>query len=213
MEQPQETQAHNLHIKYAVDKIAASMALILLSPIFFLISAAMFIESLLCPASRGTFFVTEKRYSANVPFNMFKFRSYFSIDDHLHHENSGTRAFINERRQTIVGYVLRKFYLDELPQLLNILKGQMSFVGPRPFPEKEYSLFLTNGYKSKAVLRGGLCGPVQAMKGDWEETVHGFEADEQLIESYTSLSPLGVLKLDLKIIWNTVRTVLRGEGL
>ena len=77
-------------------------------------------------------------------------------DDTLNADKKGTTDFINDRDLTFVGNVLRKYYLDELPQLVNIIKGEMSFIGPRPVPEDQYISTLEQGYQAKRVLRAGL---------------------------------------------------------
>ena len=131
----------------------------------------------------------------------------------MHAHKRGTTDFANDRNVTPVGYVVRKFYLDELPQLWNILVGQMSFVGPRPVPAPMYENVLEQGFQSKRVLRAGLCGPVQALKGRWREFGRYLDADESLVHEYSRRSAVGVFMLDLLIMWQTFRKVLEGDGL
>ena len=109
---------------------------------------------------------------------------------------------------------MRKFYLDELPQLFNVLKGDMSFVGPRPWPEKQYMDVLAHGFHARRVVRGGLCGPLQALKGAAPEDKppNKFEVEDRLVADYCERSALGVVFYDLRLIGKTLRVVWRAEG-
>ena len=156
-------------LKYTFDKIVALSGLLLLSPLFMSIILAIWIEGLIFPRSRGPSFIYEIRISQHRAFPLWKFRTFYCENDILHQDKRGTPGGLDERITTKVGYVLRKYYFDELPQLLNILYGHMSFVGPRPVPQLMYIRILKAGYQSKRLLRAGLAGPVQYLKGKWRK--------------------------------------------
>ena len=208
-----EYEGRNLFLKNWADRLLGAFFMVLLSPLFLILAAAIILEGLIFGDARGPVFVGQRRFSANKPFNLFKFRSYYIQDDTLHKDKTDTIWFINERRQTRVGKVLRKFYLDELPQLFNILCGDMSFVGPRPWPGKQNKEVIALGFQSRRFLKGGLCGPNQSLKGVKEKPAHKFELEEMLLELYMSRSAIGVVWTDVRLVWGTLRVAFRAEGL
>ncbi len=204
---------NNLYIKSVFDRTFSAFLFILLSPLFLLIISAIVFEEVVTCKKYNPIFVKEKRVSADRPFFLIKFRTYNIPEDAvLEQLNKKPTEFINKQKNTHVGTILKKFYLDELPQLFNILKGEMSFVGPRPYPEKEYNDLLKTGHKSKKLLKGGLCFPVQSLKGKWDKHPDRLDYDEMVVHKYMEKSPLGVLFLDIKIMFNTFIVVLRGGG-
>lgn len=110
-------------MKRLIDICLSLLALVLLSPLFLVIGIAIILES-----KGGMFFMQERVGKEFQLFNLYKFRSMRPNVEHLGQITVGER----DPRITTVGYFLRKYKLDELPQLWNILKGDMSFVGPRP---------------------------------------------------------------------------------
>ena len=202
-----------LKLKYGVDKILATLLVVILLPLLVLITVAILIENLVHSDSRGPVFIFDRRITEGRPFRMIKFRTYFVQDDPKHADKIGTTDFINLRAMTSVGSFLRRYYFDELPQLINILKGDMSFIGPRPIPEKEYRKILGCGYRSKSLLRAGLGGPGQAMKGKMVEFQGGLKADEKLINLYDQASALKILLIDFDIMWSSLKKVIEADGL
>jgi Undecaprenyl-phosphate glucose phosphotransferase len=119
-------------IKRAFDLVAASIGLIMLAPLFVTVAAAIRLES------RGPVFFRQTRHGFNNELiHIFKFRSMHTIED----GHNFTQAVKNDPRVTAVGHFLRKTNIDELPQLFNVLFGQMSLVGPRPHPIALNDLF------------------------------------------------------------------------
>ena len=111
-------------LKRSFDLFFAGLGLFVLSPVFCLISFLIFKED------KGPIFFRQERVGKDeIPFRIYKFRSMF-VDA----EKRGTQITIGHRdpRVTSIGYFLRKYKIDELPQLINVFKGEMSFVGPRP---------------------------------------------------------------------------------
>ncbi|QRM57352.1 sugar transferase (plasmid) [Sinorhizobium sp. BG8] len=133
--------------KRAFDISAAAVALAFLSPIFLLLAA------LVKMSDGGSVLYGHRRIGHNgQPFHCLKFRTMVENNDRVLQEylrkNPGayeewreTRKLQNDPRVTIIGSILRKLSLDELPQLLNILRGEMSIVGPRPVVEDELELY------------------------------------------------------------------------
>ena len=121
-------------VKRLFDIMAASAALIVLSPVFLVTALAILLED-----GRPVFFVQPRAGKDMQPFRMYKFRSMFKNADQLfaalqeQNEQSGNAFKIkDDPRITKVGKFIRKYSVDELPQLINVLKGEMSIVGPRP---------------------------------------------------------------------------------
>lgn len=111
-------------IKRSFDLFFSTLGLIFISPALLLVSVLIYKED------KGPIFFRQERVGKDeIPFRIFKFRTMF-VDA----EKRGTQITIGHRdpRVTGIGYFLRKYKLDELPQLINVLKGEMSFVGPRP---------------------------------------------------------------------------------
>ena len=203
----------NLGLKHGIDKILAASALIALCPLFALVAAGILAESLFRPRSRGPVFITEVRITEGRPFPLLKFRTYYVEDDDKQADKKGTTDFINDRDPTFLGRFLRMYYLDEVPQLINIAQGDMSFIGPRPVPEVQYVNTLKAGYQSKRVLRAGLGGPVQVLKGQWKRLGNYLLADEELVRVYGESSSLGVLGIDLRIMWRSILKAAEGDGM
>lgn len=134
--------------KRAFDFTIALIALILLSPLFLIIAIVLKLDS------KGPAFFVQKRVGQyGKVFNMYKFRSMYSdVDQSLHQQhiaaykqgdlaNQESYKLEDDPRITRVGRILRNTSLDELPQLINVVKGEMSLVGPRPIPVYEADLY------------------------------------------------------------------------
>jgi lipopolysaccharide/colanic/teichoic acid biosynthesis glycosyltransferase len=122
-------------LKRSFDLICAGLGLIVLSPILLVISVFIALSS------RGGIFYKQRRIGVNGKgFNILKFRTMFIGADKLGLLTVGER----DPRVTSIGYYLRKFKLDELPQLINVLIGDMSLVGPRPEVSKYVDLYSEN---------------------------------------------------------------------
>lgn len=128
-----------LFIKRLIDILASSLGLIVLSPILLLISILIKLDS------KGPVFFSQERIGfRGKPFNMYKFRSMVvnaeEIKERLKEQNEMSGPMFkmkNDPRITKIGKFIRKTSIDELPQLINVLKGEMTLVGPRPSLPKE----------------------------------------------------------------------------
>jgi len=145
-------------MKRAFDFISAFLALIMLCPLILLI---IFI---LITTSKGSpFFVQERIGREGVSFRMIKFRSMY-----VSQISKSTVSVKGDKRITFFGRFLRKYKLDELPELLNVLKGEMSLVGPRP-DVPGYADKLTGNDRNILELRPGITGPASLKYANEEE--------------------------------------------
>ena len=183
--------------KRTMDIVSSLVGLILLSPLFLLVAILIKLDS------TGPIIFKQIRIGKNSkPFYIYKFRS-MKIDA----PNLSTEEFINASDFTTkVGKFIRKTSIDELPQLVNILKGDMSIVGPRPVIEREVRLLEIRKECNVDSILPGITGLAQ-INGrdnidDYEKVKYDFE--------YLSKRNL---VLDIKIIINTVLKVAKSEGI
>jgi len=153
---------YSLSLKKRVfDVFLTLLALITLSPLLLIIILIIKFKS------KGSVFFKQKRIGLNgKPFTIYKFRT---MDPgahilqkkykHLNISPFPTFKIPNDPRFNSFGLFLSKTTLDELPQLINVLQGDMSIVGPRPFPEKEHKL-LSNKWKKRSLVKPGLVSPI-----------------------------------------------------
>ena len=152
---------------------------------------------------KGPVFYNGKRAGkCGKPFKMFKFRSMFVNSPDLRNADGSTFNSENDPRVTPIGRILRKTSIDELPQLLNVLLGDMSFVGPRPtlagIPFEEYDSVL----KKRSQVRPGITGYAQAYFRNSIGEKRKFELDCYYVDHIT-------LVMDLKILLKTMWSVLK----
>ena len=191
-----------LCIKRAFDIVASALGLILLSPLFALIALQVKLSS------RGPVFYSQERIGLyGLPFHIYKFRT--MVTDA---EADGVPQIThdNDPRITKIGHWLRKYRLDELPQLWNILCGEMSIVGPRP--ERPY--FIEQIMKEAPYycllykVRPGLTswGPIRVGYTDtMEKMIERLNCDIVYVENMSLL-------LDLKILFFTTGVIIKGKG-
>ena len=203
--------------KRTLDVLLSLGLLLILSPLIILIVAVILAEGLIRPASRGPIFLSEPRGSEGRVFRIPKFRI---VRMDVYRRISAEQKYLHIKPMervpehlTAAGHYLKKFYLDELPQLFSILKGDMSFVGPRPWPLEPYYEELERGVLRKKLIRPGLTGLVQANKGnpqardEWtlDYSYIGYMASDR--------SGWAKLWLDLNILFWSLKTVLQAKGL
>lgn len=191
-----------LCIKRAFDIVASALGLILLSPLFALIALQVKLSS------RGPVFYSQERIGLyGLPFRIYKFRT---MIDHAEEAGLPQLTHDNDPRITKVGHWLRKYRLDELPQLWNILCGDMSIVGPRP----ERPFFIEQIMKEAPYycllykVRPGLTswGPIRVGYTDTtEKMIERLNCDIVYVENMSLL-------LDLKILFFTTDVIIRGKG-
>ena len=107
--------------------------------------------------------------------------------------------------------LLRPWYLDELPQLLNVLRGDMSLVGPRPWSPELVERQIADGHDYRLRIMAGLTGPAQVTKGI--EGTRYQDLDLAYVETCTKLGGWALARYDLKVLAETLRVLARGEGL
>ena len=191
-----------LCIKRAFDIVASALGLILLSPLFALIALQVKLSS------RGPVFYSQERIGLyGLPFRIYKFRT---MIDHAEEAGLPQLTHDNDPRITKIGHWLRKYRLDELPQLWNILCGDMSIVGPRP----ERPFFIEQIMKEAPYycllykVRPGLTswGPIRVGYTDTtEKMIERLNCDIVYVENMSLL-------LDLKILFFTTDVIIRGKG-
>ena len=191
-----------LCIKRAFDIVASALGLILLSPLFALIALQVKLSS------RGPVFYSQERIGLyGLPFHIYKFRT---MIEHAEEEGLPQLTHDNDPRITKIGHWLRKYRLDELPQLWNILRGDMSIVGPRP----ERPFFIEQIMKEAPYycllykVRPGLTswGPIRVGYTDTtEKMIERLNCDIVYVENMSLL-------LDLKILFFTTGVIIKGKG-
>lgn len=184
-------------IKPVLDWIIAIFALIILSPVFIIIAISIKIDS------KGPVFFCQKRLGLNGEvFKIVKFRSLFNNSKNIVDKNP---LFEKDIRITKVGGFLRKTSLDEIPQIFNILKGEMSFIGPRPpveyYPRKynEYPPF----EKKRFSVKPGLSGLVQVRNRENNEWDHNIPIDIEYVENQSFLFDLKIFLISLFVFFKT----------
>lgn len=191
-----------LCIKRTFDVAVALFGTILMSPLMALIALQVKLSS------RGPVLYTQERIGMyGLPFRIYKFRT---MIDHAEENGVPQITHDNDPRITKIGHWLRKYRLDELPQLWNILKGEMSVVGPRP--ERPY--FIEQIMKEAPYycllykVRPGLTswGPIRVGYTDtMEKMIERLNCDVVYVENMSLL-------LDMKILFYTTGVILRGKG-
>lgn len=190
-----------------LDRVGAAILVVLFSPI--LIACALAVK---LTSTGPIFYVSERLGINNEPFGMIKFRTMVQgadkMKDQLREQNESEGGVLfkmkNDPRITPVGKFLRRYSLDELPQLFNVLSGTMSLVGPRPPLREE-----VNQYDSLAarrmLVKPGMTGlwQVSGRSGlSWEQSVR---LDLSYVENWSLIG-------DLQILWSTFRAVVAHEG-
>lgn len=202
-----EVSWHNL-AKQLMDFCGAFILLLILCPLFLAIAVAIKF------AAPGPVFFKQKRSGlSGAPFTLYKFRTMVTNAEQFKQELAAMNEMsgpvfkvTNDPRVTPIGKFLRKWSLDELPQLFNVLRGEMSLVGPRPLPVDEVQRFDNLAHRRRLSVKPGLTCLWQ-IKGrnqisDFKEWVR---LDLEYIDNWT-------LWLDLKILLLTIPAVLRGTG-
>lgn len=184
--------------KRLFDIIMALVAMIVLFVPMVLIGAMVWLDS------KGPALFKQERLGKNgIPFVMYKFRTMYINAE----ENGPQWAKPDDERCTNLGRMLRKTRLDELPQLVNIIKGDMSFVGPRPERQCFYDIFETYipGFHLRMLVRPGLTGHAQVNGG------YDLLPEEKIVYDMEYISNRS-WKMDLQCLLKTVKVVLTRSG-
>lgn len=204
------------YLKRIFDVLLTLILCALLAPFFLIIFIATKIEGLINPSSRGPFFYKEIRYSQGKPFNFYKIRIFKQTAIEKTLQNEGfihTKELEEAGALTLTGKFLKKFYLDELAQLFNILKGEMSFVGPRPLNAEVYKQEMAQGLYSKKIMITGLTGLVQISKTKNQPRTADYIYDEQYADFCRQNNSIKILLFDIYILIKSFFKILKGEGL
>lgn len=192
----------NLCVKRCIDFVGSLIGIVVLSPVFLVI--AIMIKT----SSKGPVFFKQKRLGKDGKvFKIIKFRTMIVNAEHI---GDGLRVREgDDPRITKIGRVLRKTSLDELPQLLNVLNGSMSLVGPRPpatyHPYAGYKAY-PDWAKKRFQMRPGITGLAQATvrnSASWDERIR---IDNQYVDRFN-------IWLDIKILCMTVMRVVKSEDI
>lgn len=195
-------------IKRCVDFLAALFAVIVLSPILIIVALAIFIDD-----PKGSPIFKQIRVGRNgKEFKMYKFRSMVVDAEEIlktlqdkNEKDGPVFKMKNDPRITRVGHFIRKTSIDELPQLFNIIKGDMAIVGPRPALAKEVAVY-TEEHKQRLLVRPGLTCI-------WQTQPHrdAISFDDWMKMDIDYIGRRSLL-LDFKLILKTVLVVITGQG-
>ncbi len=180
--------------KPLLDKILALILIILFAPVMLVVAVLIYLWD-----GRPVIFTQERPGYKGKIFKIYKFRTMTNEKD------KNGNLLPDEKRLKGIGKIIRSLSLDELPQLFNVLKGDMSFVGPRPLL-KEYLPLYNEREKKRHEVKPGITGLAQVMGRNsisWKEK---FEYDVYYVENLS-------FWLDLKIIFLTIIKVLKREGI
>lgn len=187
-----------LTVKRLLDFVLSLIGIVVLMPVFIIIGILIKVDS------RGPVIFKQKRYGKNKqPFYIYKFRTMASDAP----QNVATKDLNDSKKYiTKIGAFLRRTSLDELPQLFNILLGQMTIVGPRPVVLKEENLIIARDLYGANDIKPGITGWAQINGRDLLSIEEKAKLDGYYVEN------MG-FKMDIKCFFKTIQYVLKGEGI
>jgi lipopolysaccharide/colanic/teichoic acid biosynthesis glycosyltransferase len=205
-----------VRLKYLSDRCFALVFSIVLLPLGILIAALIALEAFFT-GEPPCVLVGERRRSADRGFLILKFRVFRVSAWRQYQIDSPTVSLKGLEKQskhlTRVGRIVKRCYLDELPQLLNVLRGEMSLVGPRPYFEHDWQREGRLDIPARRILRAGLVGPYQAVKG----TISGLDRvnalDADYLDHLRRDSTVQIFVRDAGLIARSVGTLLKAKGL
>lgn len=180
--------------KRLIDVVAATIAFILLSPVFIVVTVLLFI------ANNGKPYFFQARPGLNA--EIFKVIKFKTMNDK---RDANGQLLPDADRLTTIGNFVRKTSLDEIPQMLNVIKGDMSLVGPRPLLV-EYLPLYNERQKKRHSVKPGITGWAQVNGRNAISWQQKFELDVWYVENISFI-------LDVKILWLTVVKVFKSEGI
>ncbi|HSM82572.1 MAG TPA: sugar transferase [Nodosilinea sp.] len=193
---PRQGIEFQLAVKRLIDVVLAAVGVVVIAPLLAAIAAAVYLSS-----PGPILFIQERMGRFGQPFYIYKFRT---MVDGAIHMGAGINTFAGDPRITAVGKILRDYHLDELPQLFNVLRGEMSLVGPRPLlmsaletytPDQRKRLLMPPGMTAWEAVKGGLNNSLDDR----------LNLDTWYVEEWS-------LGLDIWILLLTIPVVLRREG-
>ena len=182
------------YFKILFDYFGALVLLLLLSPIIIVVSLLLMIQNWGTP-----FFLQERNGKNEEVFRVIKFKTMTDETD----ENG--KLLPNSERLTVLGRKIRKTSIDELPQLFNILKGDMSFIGPRPLPVR-YLPYFTEEERKRFEIKPGISGLAQVSGRNLVHWDKRLSLDVKYVNKMT-------FKMDLKIFFKTIKNIIFRENL
>jgi exopolysaccharide biosynthesis polyprenyl glycosylphosphotransferase len=192
--------------KRVADVLGSSLALVMLSPLMLLIAALIRLDS-----SGPVLYCALRAGKKATPFRCYKFRTMVrdadALKDQLRQDNQRSGPFFkiaDDPRVTCLGRILRRYSLDELPQLWNVLLGEMSLVGPRPHTLDDFAAYEVE-HLARLDVVPGITGLWQVEARRDPSFVKGMELDREYIRTWS-------LAADLRILAKTVSVVARGSG-
>lgn len=203
---PRASRRVSLPFKRLIDVVGASSALFLLAPLLLLLALVIRVDS------RGPALFRQRRIGAHgKPFTILKFRSMVADAEAqlaaLRHRNQGSGVLFklqDDPRVTRVGKLIRKYSLDELPQFVNVLRGEMSLVGPRPALPSEVAAYDRRALR-RLTVRPGITGAWQVggrSDLDWDQ---GLSLDLDYIDHWSH-------SRDIRILMRTATHMIRPRG-
>ena len=198
---------HRIFLKDIMDRTLAGLGLLLLWPLFAAIAFAIKLSS------PGPAFFVQQRFGLNKRrFGMIKFRSMvvdaearLAAMEHMNENSGPTFKIKRDPRVTRVGAFLRSTSLDELPQLINVIKGEMSLVGPRPLPTRDVQRFSEPWLMRRFSVKPGITGLWQVSGRSNTDFDNAIKLDLRYIDRWSLL-------MDVRILLQTVSAVLRRSG-
>ena len=193
--------------KWWIDRCGSAMLLLVLAPILLIVAALIKLDS-----PGPVFFRQERVGLYKRRFRLIKFRTMVDgadrqqqVLEHLNEAAGPVFKIRDDPRITRLGKFLRRFSIDELPQLLNVLRGEMSLVGPRPLPVRDVERIAVQWHKRRLSMKPGLTCLWQVNGRSNVSFDHWVHMDLEYIDRWS-------LGLDLKILLKTIPAVLKGAG-
>ncbi|WP_227938629.1 sugar transferase [Alkalihalobacillus deserti] len=186
--------------KRLIDILLSVFGFILISPLFLLVALLIHFED------RGPIFYNANRLGRNGKvFKMYKFRSMKSNAPDIRNEDGSTFNSECDMRVTKIGKIIRKASIDELPQLLNVIKGDMSLIGPRPDLPEALNIY-SDVERKKLTVRPGITGYNQAYYRNSNSQSEKFKNDIFYVDNIS-------FNMDFKILFITIKNVLARKNI
>jgi lipopolysaccharide/colanic/teichoic acid biosynthesis glycosyltransferase len=201
-------------LKRLFDVIASALVLALTAPFWLAVGIAIWVDGLVHPAHGGPVLDPYIACSGGKKFLKLKFRTVKTTSSSPSQRRLDYRYRPTEHAQenlTCVGWVLKACYLDELPQILNVLRGEMTIVGPRALAWHHYVSIVRLGHPLRRMMSAGLIGPAHVQKGtpDFPDLT----LEYTYANSYLSLTAVALLLEDTKLVLRGIAAVFERRGL